>query len=192
MDLIPLIYIKRRKIRIGQKSDPISIKDFLKLTEDKKKIYIFDRDGLEKDKPNLCTYQRLSSFVDLWVDNGPRNLGDVVDSTMAGATDITLRKKLSPKLYISDIREITENKIYEYDELDNTNLVFDFDGIVIFNKKEDIESDFKLKEFFKNIIQKTKVYLYEPDLKNQIFWRKLGVHGLLVDLEKIKEFKNDK
>lgn len=187
-----MIYIKSRKIRIGRNSDSMSLKDFLKLTEDKKKIYIFDMDGLEKDKPNLCTYQRLSSFVELWVDNGPRNIGDVVDSTMAGATDITLRKKLSPKLYISDIREITENKIYEYDELDNTNLVFDFDGIVAFNKKDNIESDFKLKEFFKNMIQKTKVYLYEPDLKNQIFWRNLGVSGLLVDFEKLKEFKNGK
>lgn len=192
MDLIPLIYIKRMKIRIGKNSDPMVLKDFLKLTEDKKKIYIFDMDGLEKDKPNLCTYQRLSSFLDLWVDNGPRNLGDVVDSTMAGATDITLRKKLSPKLYISDIREITENKIFEYYELDNTNLVFDFDGIVSFNEKENIESDFKYKEFIKNMIQKTKVYLYEPNLKNQIFWKNLGVSGLLVDLEKIKEFKNGK
>jgi len=192
MDLIPLIYIKKRKIRIGKKSDPIKLKDFLKLTEDKKKIYIYDIDGLEKDKPNLCTYQRLSSFLDLWVDNGPRNLGDIVDSTMAGATDITLRKKLSPNLYISDIRELTENKIYEYDELDNTNLVFDFDGIVTFNEKGNIESDFKLKEFFKNMIKKTKVYLYEPNLKNQIFWRNLGVSGLLVDLDKIKEFKNGK
>ena len=192
MDLIPLIYIKRRKIRIGKKSDPIKLKDFLKLTEDKKKIYIYDIDGLEKDKPNLCTYQRLSSFVDLWVDNGPRNLGDVVDSTMAGATDITLRKKLSPNLYISDIRELIENKIYEYDELDNTNLVFDFDGIVTFNVKDNIESDFKLKEFLKNMIQKTKVYLYEPNLKNKIFWKNLGVSGLLVDLEKIKEVKNGK
>ena len=88
-----MIYIKSRKIRIGRNSDSMSLKDFLKLTEDKKKIYIFDMDGLEKDKPNLCTYQRLSSFVELWVDNGPRNIGDVVDSTMAGATDITLRKK---------------------------------------------------------------------------------------------------
>ena len=192
MDLIPLIYIKSTKIRIGKNSDPISLKDFLKLTENKKKIYIFDIDGLEKDKPNLCTYQRLSSFLDIWVDNGPRTLGDVIDSTMAGATEITLRKKLSPKLYISDIREITENKIYEYDELDNTNLVFDFDGIVTFNQKENIESDFKLKELLKNMIQKTKAYLYEPNLKNQIIWKNLGVSGLLVDFEKIKEFKNGK
>ena len=42
------------------------------------------------------------------------------------------------------------------------------------------------------MIQKTKVYLYEPNIKNQIFWKNLGVHGLLVDMEKIKEFKNGK
>ncbi len=192
MELIPLIYIEDRKIRIGNNSEPMEVKDFLKLYKDKKKIYIFDLDGINSDKPNLCTYQRLSSFSDLWVDNGPRNLGDVVDTTMAGATDITLRKNLSPQLHISNIREITENNIYEYEELEDINLFFDSDGIVTFKNKENLDSDFKLKDHLKSMISKKKTYVYDPDMKDKKFWEKLGVQGLLVDLENMKEGKNGK
>ena len=192
MDLIPLIYIENRKIRVGKTSEPMSVKDFLKNTKDKKKIYIFDLDGIEKDKPNLCTYQRLASFYDLWVDNGPRNLGDIVDSTMAGATDITLRKTLSPQLHLSNIREITENNIYEYEEFNDKNLFFDSDGIVTFKDRESIESNFILKDNIKSRVLKNKTYVYEPDLINQEYWERLGVFGLLVDFENMKELKNGK
>ena len=192
MDLIPLIYIEDRKIRIGKTSEPMSVKDFLKDNKDKKKIYIFDLDGINSDKPNLCTYQRLASFSDLWVDNGPRNLGDVVDTTMAGATDITLRKNLSPQLHISNIREITENNIYEYEELDDINLFFDSDGIVTFKNKENLDSDFKLKDNIKRIISKNMTYVYDSDMKDKSFWEKLGVQGLLVDLKNMAEIKDGK
>jgi hypothetical protein len=192
MEIIPLIYIENRKIRIGNTSEPMLVKDFLKITIDKKKIYIFDLDGIDRDKPNLCTYQRIASFCDLWADNGPRNLGDIVDTTMAGATDITLRKNLYPQLNISDIREITENKIYEYDEFNSSNLFFDSDGIVTFYSKENLDSDFKLKDILKNRIQNHNTYVYETDLKNQLFWKNLGVKGLLIDFENIKDHKNGK
>ena len=192
MDLVPVIYIENKEIKTSKTSECVSLKNFLKENKNNKKIYILDIDGIKQDKPNLCTYQRLAGFYDLWVDNGPRNIGDIVDTTLAGATNITLRKKLLSHLTILDIREITENKIFFKVDIHNAKQLYDSDGIVIFNKKENIELDFKLKEFFKNMIQKTEIYLYEPNLENQKFWKKLGASGLLVDLENIKDLKNGK
>ena len=186
MDLIPLIYIENKKIRISKKSNPVSVKDFIKNSKDKKKIYILDLDGIDRNKPNLCTYQRLVSFYDIWVDNGPRNLGDIVDTTMAGATDITLRKELSPQLTLKDIREITENKIFGNIELNKANKIDDVDGLVVFEEAIN-KSDFKINEVIKNMVSKNKTYLYVTDIKTKSNWENLGVAGLLIDLGKIKE-----
>ena len=81
MELIPLIKLKKRKVIGFNKSD---LKDILKDIKDDEKIYILDFDGIERDKPNFCTFQRISGSYELWVDFGPRNLGDVVDAVMYG------------------------------------------------------------------------------------------------------------
>ena len=190
MDLIPLIYMKKRKIYVEKTQSPVTLKEFLKQIEGEKKIYIFDLDGIEKDKPNLCTYQRLSGSYDLWVDFGPRNLGDVVDATMAGATDITLRRNLCPQLYISEIKGITENKIYENIDFAEGLSFGDADGLVNFNSREEIERNFKHSDFFKRMSLKNKVYSYETDLENRTYWERFGVEGLLVDINKLKGHKN--
>jgi len=190
MDLIPLIYMKKRKIHVEKTQSPITLKEFLKQVEGEKKIYIFDLDGIEKDKPNLCTYQRLSGSYELWVDNGPRNLRDIIDATMAGGTDITLRKNLCPQLYVSEIKEITENKIYENIDFVEELSFGDADGLVNFNSREEIERNFKHSDFLKRRGVKNKIYSYETDLKNRTYWVRFGVEGLLVDLNKLKEFKN--
>ena len=40
------------------------------------------------------------------------------------------------------------------------------------------------------MISKLEVYSYEPDIKNFTYWKSFGIKGLLVDMNKIKEFKN--
>jgi len=184
MNLIPLIYIENKKIRTRKNSNPITVKDFLKLYKEKKKIYILDLDGIHRNKPNLCTYQRFTSFFEIWVDNGPRNLGDIVDTTMAGATNITLRRKLSPKLTIQEIREITENNLFENIEINSINKIHETDGYVVFEETIN-KSDFKIKELIKNMVSKNKTYIYVNDVNAKSSWEKLGVAGLLVDLDKI-------
>lgn len=190
MDLIPLIHMKNRNIYPGKSQDPLSFEEFLKKLDEDMKIYILDLDGIEKDKPNLCTYQRLSTSHDLWVDNGPRNLGDIVDSFTAGATDITLRRNLCHKLNISDIKDISENKVYTNIDFTEDLSFYDTDGLVNFNSREEIESNFKYGEYFKKMILKSKIYSYESDLENISYWKQFGIEGLLVDLNKFKEFKN--
>ncbi len=190
MDLIPLIHMKNRKIHAEKTEISVPLKEFLKKVDEEKKIYILDLDGIEKDKPNLCTYQRLSDAYELWVDFGPRNIGDIVDATMAGATDITLRRNLCPQLNISDIRELSENKIYSNIDFAEELSYNDADGLVNFNTREELEANFKHSGLFKGTTLKRKIYSYESDPKNCSYWKRFGVEGLLVDINKLKEFNN--
>ena len=186
MEIIPTITMKKRKI-LNQESEKKDIFDQIK--EDAL-LYILDLDGIEKDKPNLCTYQRLSGSHELWVDFGPRNIGDVVDTTMAGATDVTLRKNLCPELTLLEIREIMDNKIYADESYRNEPSLYDFDGFVNFNSKKDLGSSFKQEYFLKSMLSKIKMYTYETDIKNLTYWKNYGIDGLLVDFSNYKEFKN--
>ncbi len=189
MNIIPLIKMKKRKI-LG----PYSEKDIFEKISENQKIYILDNDGIEKDKPNLCTFQRKSSNYELWVDYGPRNLGDVVDAFMAGAERVTIRPSLWPNLNISDIREISENKVYVNIDIERVQKIryffeYGYDGIVNFNSKDIIESNFKYSDYLRQYRLKNTLYAYENESKNINYWKMLGVKGLLVDFDKFEEFK---
>jgi hypothetical protein len=195
MDIIPLIRFKKRKIPGYPKN---FLKEILKDIKENEKIYILDLDGIEKDKPNLCTFQRISSSYELWVDFGPRNLGDIVDAVMAGATNITLRKPPWPDIGLSDIKDITENKIFtnidfkyqnRYD-LKNIHTQLD-DGLVNFNTRETIESNLQNSDLFKRISKEKPIFTYVSDLKDISYWKRFGIKGVLVDINKIKELKNE-
>ncbi len=193
MEIIPLVRLKKRKI-LGKDGKIISFNELKTFVDKDDTIYFYDFDGIEKDKPNLCTYQRFSHSQKMWIDSGPRNLGDVVDEVMAGATSITLRKKMWPDLHVPNIKEITECKIFielnaASQEISSFNfsLFPDVDGFVIFITKDQIERDFKVGGFLKDLCLKRRIYVYESDLKNNSYWKTLGVSGLIVDIDKIKE-----
>lgn len=190
MDLIPLIHMKNRKIHIENKGEPVSLDELLNIIKGEKKIYILDWDGIEKDKPNLCTYQRMPDSYELWIDFGPRNIGDIVDATMAGATNITLRKELCPQLFIPDIKEISENQIYTVIDFKESLSSYDADGLVNFTPREEIDTSFKYDDLFKRIALKNKIFSFESDFNNQSYWKRFGVEGLLVETIKLKEFKD--
>lgn len=191
MEIIPLIHFKKRKIQITQNGKETKTEDFIKEHTNIQKIYILDHDGIEKDKPNLCSFPKLSEKYETWIDTRPVTLGDVVDTVMAGANTITIRQNLWQTLDIERIREITENQIYA--ELDittlkeeNETLVFKkADGFVLFNTVEQIEEDYRYGSILREISSNYKTYVYDPDKKNMSFWEKRKVHGLLVELEHI-------
>ncbi len=198
MDIIPLIHLKKRKITIEQEERRLHFNEILEQVDKDVNIYVLDTDGIEKDKPNLCLYQKLSKSHALWVDTGPRVLGDIVDVIMAGATNITVRNNLWHNLDVSSIKEITENKIYAgvglINERDRNTEIFPFydvDGLVVFDGKNQVERDFKYGSFLKNLCIKHEVYAYERNSKNINYWENLGATGLLVDISKIKEFKKN-
>ena len=193
MEIIPLIKLKKRKI-IDE--DESSSDNIFEQIDEEQLLYILDLDGIEKDKPNLCTYQKLSKSYELWIDNGPRNLGDVVDAFMAGATRITIRKDLCLQLDIPSIREITENKIYininledQKTQVSEDMFYHEIDGLVNFNNREKIRLDFRYSEFLKQFSIKNKIYSYESDPLTVSYWKNYGVEGLLVEIKKLQEFK---
>lgn len=194
MEIIPLIRLKKRKILDYPKS---FLKDITNEIDENEKVYILDFDGIDKDKPNLCTIQSLASSYELWVDFGPKNLGDVVDAVMAGAAAITLRKPHWPNIEISNIKDITENKIFtnidfeykgRYDFKDMTK--DQLDGLVNFYSRKDIESSFQNGDYLKTISKKKNTFTYDSDPKNISFWKEFGIKGILVDFDKIKEFRD--
>jgi hypothetical protein len=194
MKIIPFIRLKKKKMING---DFDNIDDFFKKSNENKLIYIFDLDGIERNKPNLCTYQKMSITYELWVDSGPRTLGDVVDAFMAGSAAITIRKNLYPKLDMASIREITENKIFiniDLEEQDEYRILDNFfnaaDGIVNLTSKEKITTNFKYGDFLKSMKMKNKIYSYEVDSNNVSYWKGFGVEGLLIDINKLEEFKH--
>ena len=140
-------------------------------------------------------YQRIPGKENAWIDTGPRDLGDIMDAVMAGAKSITIRKNLWPKLEINKIKEMTENEIFIVFETDNENLQTnysssDIDGFVLFKKREEIEKQFGMNNQIKRMTMKNKVYAYEADPNNISFWKNMTITGLIVDLPKVKEFKD--
>jgi hypothetical protein len=196
MELIPIIYIKNRRIFLEKDGGQILIKEILKHNEKYSKIYIFDLDGIEKNKPNLCTYQRLISNYEIWIDAGPRVIGDIVDFVMTGATDITIRKNIFPLKNIPTIREMTESRIYTDLDIQNEikkSLLYsdpDINGFVLFKKDKQIKNDFKISAHLTTLCKKNIVYVFEPHGKNINYWKNIGATGLLIDLKFIKQVQN--
>lgn len=196
MRIIPLIYFQKRKIRAEEDGDLASFNDVFEGVDKDEEIYVLDLDGIRMDKPNLCSYPKLSEHCKLWVDAGPRILGDVVDMVMAGATDITIRKSLCPKLDISSIREITESKIYtEVDpqtyreQRSSFSLSSDVDGFVVSSDKDKFKRDFIYDDLVKNLCNKFNVYVIESDDAFFSYWKNIGASGLMIELnmwEKVK------
>lgn len=195
MEIIPLITLKRRTI-LDTNQKTTDTKE-IELTSEGEKIYVLDHDGIERDKPNLCLFQHTSNKYALWIDSGPVELGDIVDSFMAGASAITIRKNLWTKLDLEKIREITENKIFlqidlqDADEINKNLHVFKkADGFVIFNDRMFTESDSKYASLLRKISEINKTYVYESNSENIFYWQNKGITGLLVDMKKVEEFKN--
>jgi len=198
MDIVPLIQLNKGKIIIDQEEEVLPSSKIFKQIDKNTKIYVLDTDGIKKDKPNLCLYQKLSKTHVLWVDTGPRVLGDIVDGIMAGATNITVRNNLWHGQEISLIREITENKIYTNIDPNNQDdskmgsfSFYNVDGLVVFDRKNQVERDFKYSSFLKNLCINHDIYVYEKDPINITYWGKLGIGGLLVDISNMKEFKKN-
>ena len=84
MEIIPMIFLKNEKLINTKLSKAKHFNNVLEKTSEST-LYILDNDGIEKNKPNLNLYQELSKSYILWVDAGPRNIGDVVDLVIAGS-----------------------------------------------------------------------------------------------------------
>jgi len=195
MEIIPLLHVKNRKIRGRAEKRIFSLNDLSKLLNSEKKVYITDTDGIKSEKPNINLYQKISEKYTLWIDAGPRNIGDIVDFTMAGATMITIRRELFNEQDLESIKEIVEAKIYIDVNLQNhqknyllNSISSNIDGIIVFPDKNQINTDFKLNEKIKMLCRKYNTYIAESDKKKASYWKTMGAVGILTDAENLKTF----
>ncbi len=190
MEIIPAIRLNKSKKEInidfeggGGKDKPYD-----------GRMYIFDEDGLAKNKPNLNFYQKYSASYDLWVDAGPIVTGDIVDYFMAGANTVILRIALYNKLNLLEIKEIAENEIFlglnvlEISEIDE-NLLENIDGLVVLNNRHEIDLDCKYGNFVRELSSKYKTYVYDSEINNIEYWKKRNITGIIVDKKYFGEFK---
>ena len=184
METIPVVYLK--------KDFEKTLLPRIDLPEIKEKqgfehLYIIDEEGITKNRPRFCFYQRFSRYFDLWIDAGPREIDDIVDDVFAGAKKIIIRPSLWTEPTIQSTRELTENEIYiavEANELqqDTVNLSFydQADGIIIFCTKPDQRISFKNESIINQIIEKKDVYVFDDG--NNTFWQSKNVKGYLKDI----------
>ncbi|MEA2055593.1 MAG: hypothetical protein U9O49_02020 [Candidatus Thermoplasmatota archaeon] len=190
MEVIPAIHLNKSKKKIN-----ITFEG--SFGEDKSydgRMYIFDEDGLVKNKPNFNFYQRYSSSYDLWVDAGPMATGDIVDYFMAGANAVILRMELCKKLNLLDIKEMSENEIFlglnllEPSKIDE-NVLDNIDGVIVLNNRCEIDLDCKYGNFVRELSGKYKTYVYDSEINNIEYWKKRNVTGIIVDKKYFGEFK---
>ena len=179
MQIIPLIKLKNKKII----DDHV---EFLEDLEEDGPLYVHDLDGIEKDKPCLCIYPRLSKKHNIWIDSGPRDLGDIVDIFLTGATSVTIRKKYFPQINTERIREISENKIYEHVSDEESRLISAVDGLVLINEKQ-TSFDIQTNDLLKKYSKQKDVFVYESDISNLAYWSKSEIKGLLIDISSWEE-----
>jgi len=189
MEIIPIIKIRKRKI---ENTDIKELINFSSKNSSETPIYILDYDGIEENRPNLCTYQKLQNHFQIWADNGPNDLGDIVDSYMTGVVTIVIRKEFFKNFVPDKVKYISENKVilkldYE-DYFDYDLFIGKLDGYVNFLDREKIESEFKYKELLKKIYP--NLYVYENDVKNISFWKKKSVKGIIVDFNDYMRFSD--
>lgn len=179
MEIIPLIKLEDKKI-IKENEN------FLDSLEDDALIYIYDTDGIEKDKPCLCIYQNLSKKYSIWVDSAPRDLGDIVDIFLTGAVSVTIRKKYCPQINIEKIREISENKVYNNIIGEESILSSNTDGLVLLEEKQ-TSFDFQIGDLLKKHSKQRDVFVYEKDMEKLAYWSNSNIKGLLIDINKLEE-----
>jgi len=191
MKFIPLIHIKNGKIVKLNYNSFENIEYLLTKYEDNI-LYVLDHDGIKKNRPNLCLFQKLSKKHELWVDAGPRVIGDIVDSIIAGASKITIRITLIDDLDIPNINEIVENDVYmkipqNFFHSSNNIIKTNINGLVLFNDEINHLYDFKDRSYLKNIVN-NKIYVYLSSKEEIQNIKKFNFEGYLVDIDKIEEF----
>ena len=73
---------------------PITLDDFVRMyLADYKTICVLDIDGIEKGRPQLGHIRLLGQGKNIWYDPGVRDLNDMADAFMAGATRVILGTK---------------------------------------------------------------------------------------------------
>jgi uncharacterized protein related to proFAR isomerase len=184
MKIVPLVCLKHTVLLDGREGNTLLLSDISKHLEKDSLLYVLDLDGIERNNPNLEIYQRLAEHCILWIDNGPRRIDDVMDTIMAGATNLTVREELWPTLDLAEIQELTDDEIYlektkQFQEQRTLRHVYSGDiGSILFNE----EAMYGVAPNEKTVNQ--KIYLYASSLEKVQLWTDQGISGIIIDLSK--------
>ncbi|HWR27872.1 MAG TPA: hypothetical protein VN377_05500 [Candidatus Thermoplasmatota archaeon] len=184
MNIVPLVSIKNTKLFDGKEGNSLLPVDVSKRVEKDSLLYVLDLDGIERNNPNLELYQRLAEHNVLWIDNGPRRIDDVMDTIMAGATNITLREESWPTLDMPAVQDLTDDEIYldktkQYQEQKILQQNYSGEiGTVLFNE------EVLYGVFSKERTANQKIYLYTGSLDKIQLWTEQGISGIIIDLNK--------
>lgn len=184
MNIIPLVSIRKGQVFDGREGTLTSLDDLVGRVQKDTMLYVLDYDGLEDNNPNFEVYQRLAEQLVLWIDNGPRRLDDVMDSIMAGATNITLRQNIWPDIDMLGVQELTDDEIYleltqQHQEHRPLLVPYAGDiGVILFNDEGMYGS------FSKDSAVKQKIFLYAASTEKASFWEEQGISGIVIDLQK--------
>jgi hypothetical protein len=184
MNTIPLVSVKKGQLFDGKEGAAIPLEELFKRMKKDTVLYLLDYDGIERNNPNFDLYQQLTEHCILWIDNGPRRIDDVMDTIMAGATNITLRENLWPNLDLLGVQELTDDEIFlemspQYHEMKTLHVPSAGEiGIVLFNDETMYE------RVSKEIMVKQKVFLYTSSTEKISYWSEQGVSGIIMDLQK--------
>ena len=100
-DLIPILMLDRGHVMTPAPDGPVRahgefgkprdvFETIDELAASSPRVYIMDLAGIEHGNPELDYLQELSRGVELWVDAGAQDGGDVADLLVAGATRVTM------------------------------------------------------------------------------------------------------
>ena len=195
MEIIPCISLKKGTIWAEEEKHTLTIEELKTLIEADKKLYVVDYDGIDENEPNIELLQELSEEYILWVDTGPRNIEDLVDAVITGASMVTLDDTIWPNIDVPAVKDVVEDEVYIALDFTKTSLkdlnpsvFFGIEGIIILNSREEIEADFTTGSLIKDLAKTHKIYAFETLPENKPFWEEKGIIGLLVDLDYYKEF----
>jgi hypothetical protein len=191
MERIPLVSIRNGVLLDGLEGNKLSIEELFARVAKDAMLYVLDYDGIDHNNPNLELYQKLSASLILWIDDGPRRIDDVMDTIMAGATNLTVRPDHWPDVSLEDIFELTDGEVFYAVTPQQTmqrspSLVSSSGvGVIVFPNEHQINQDFTAASYLKELGMKYKLYLYSTEGKNLSGWEEQGLTGLVVDVRTI-------
>jgi len=193
MDVIPVVHLKYQILSKTKKSTSVrALLDDLSLSS----VYLYDEQGITKNHPQVGFYQKLSKVYELWVDAGPRDVGDIVDTVFSGAKKIVLRPSYWVEPDLTTIRDLTDHQLFCHYDVDVTQRTekighhipdYDFDGIVVFVHGDWKKRRFATEEKIKNLAKKENAFVYALNSKDQSYWKSIGFNGMLVDINHFPE-----
>ncbi len=125
--VIPSVSVQRGRVVIVNRgryealSDaddkPITLDDFVRMyLADYKTICVLDIDGIERGRPQLGHVRLLGQGRNVWYDPGVRDMNDMADAFMAGATRVILgTKTLASKDVLIECHEASSDYVLGLD-----------------------------------------------------------------------------